>query len=214
MKSVELIIFDLDGTLINSLRDISLSLNFALKKLGRKSLDEEEVRGYIGSGVKRLLEDVLGSPDESRVREMMSLFQMHHEKHLLDNTTLYPGVKEILQFYKSKKKAVISNKNKDFSLVVLKGLEIEKNFDMILGPDDTERRKPFPDPIFKVLSELRVTPLRALMVGDNPIDIEAGKGAGVLTCAVTYGFSEKKDLKKSGPDFIIDDILDLKNQVS
>ena len=213
MNHVELIIFDLDGTLINSLKDISLSLNFALKKLGLKGLNEEEVRGYIGSGVKRLVEDVLGSPDASRVREMMSLFRMHHEKHLLDNTCLYSGVKEILQFYNSKKKAIISNKNKEFSIAVLKGLRVEKYFDIILGPDDAERRKPFPDPIFKVLSELDVTPCQALMVGDNPIDIEAGKNAGVFTCAVTYGFSEKIDLENAGPDFIIDDILDLKNQI-
>jgi len=210
MKHVELIIFDLDGTLINSLKDITISLNFTLEKLGLEKMDEERVRGYIGSGVKRLIEDVLGSMDDNRIGEMISLFQEHHKKHLLDNTILYPGTKEVLQFYNKKKKAVISNKNKEFSLTILKGLGAEEYFDLILGPEDAQRRKPFPDPILNVLAKLNIKPQKALMVGDNPIDIEAGKSAGVFTCAVTYGFSRKEDLENSNPDFIINGILDLK----
>lgn len=213
MKHVDLIIFDLDGTLINSLKDIAISLNFALEKLGLERLDEEKVRGYIGSGIKKLMEDVLGSDDDSRVPQMISYFREHHEKHLLDNTVLYPGVREILEFFSSKKKAVISNKNKEFSVAVLRGLGAEHYFDVVLGPEDTSQRKPSPEPILRVLSCLNVSMFQALMVGDNPIDVEAGKAAGVLTCGVTYGFCKKEDVERANPDFVINDILKLKSLI-
>ena len=213
MKQIDLIIFDLDGTLINSLKDIAVSLNYALEVLGLGRLSEEKVMGYIGSGIKKLIEDVLGSESDSRVPAMINLFREHHNKHLLDNTVLYPGVREILEFFSRKKKAVISNKNKEFSVAVLRGLGAEHYFDVLLGPEDTRERKPSPEPILNVLTRLNIAPLKTVMVGDNPIDVEAGKAANVLTCGVTYGFCKKEDVQRTNPDFLIGDIIELKKLI-
>ena len=213
MKQIDLIIFDLDGTLINSLKDIAISLNFTIERLGLERLDEEKVRSYIGSGIKKLMEDVLGSDKDSRAPEMIDFFREHHEKHLLDNTVLYPGVRETLQFFSPKKKAVISNKNREFSVAILKGLGAEDYFDVVLGPEDTLQRKPSPEPILNVLARLNINQSKTLMIGDNPIDIEAGKSAGVFTCGVTYGFCKKEDIEKANPDFVINDLRDLKNLI-
>jgi HAD superfamily hydrolase (TIGR01509 family) len=140
---------------------------------------------------------------------MMDVFLKRYETHLLDTTVLYPHVRETLDYFGDKKKAVVSNKLHRLTVAVLKGLGIEDSFDAILGGDIVSRKKPDPEPLKRMLSSFGVEPVRAVMVGDGDIDIEAGRRAGVCTCGVTYGLGKKEQLVEAKPDLLVDDLRQL-----
>lgn len=201
---IKLIIFDLDGTLVNSIVDITNSLNYATEPLGLAPKTVEEVGALVGEGITKVIERVIG---EERLRhrdEVVKRFLEFYSEHIVDNTFPYPGVKESLEGLKGYKKAVISNKREALSVKVLEGLNLFRYFDLVLGSDSAAERKPSPVPVLHVLSKLGFSPQEAVMVGDSDLDIAAGKGAGVKTIGVTYGYRDRSFL--SGADFIITDI--------
>lgn len=206
-------IFDLDGTLVDSAQDIAHALNCTLKDLNMPPKSLDEVRDIVGDGVRILLGRATGITDVAYVEKAAKIFQSHYRKHCIDNTVLYPGVRELLGFYSSKKLAVISNKPLEMIHLTLKHCSIEDHFEMVLGPESTSNKKPHPEPILKTLKEFRVSPKMTLMVGDGTTDMEAGKSAGVYTCAVTYGYRRKEELEKYNPDFYIEKFEDLKKIV-
>lgn len=208
-RSFDLIIFDQDGTLVDSRIDITNSVNHALKVLGLPILDINTITGYIGEGITKLIERSLG-PHQELLDRARSLFLEYYSSHLTDNTYLYPDVVDVLQFFDKKKKAVISNKLGSLTKDLMRDLGILHYFEIVLGCDSTSRRKPFPDPIIKVLDTLGVKGDRALMVGDSPTDIEAGRRAEIFTCGVSYGYRGRDELLKAEPDFLIDNLLKLK----
>lgn len=207
------LIFDLDGTLVDSVQDIAHALNCTLEdlKLPVKSL--EAVRDIVGDGVLTLLGRATENEDEEYVEKAAQIFHHHYKRHCVDNTFLYPGVRELLDFYRHKKLAVVSNKPYEMILQTLKHCGIEDHFRLVLGPESTLNKKPHPEPILKTLKELEVSAQTTLMVGDGTTDMEAGKSAGVLTCAVTYGYRNKEELEIYRPDFFIDKFEDLKKIV-
>lgn len=209
-RGVELIIFDLDGTLIDSRIDIANSVNHTLKRLGLNPLDEKIITSYVGDGVRKLVERVLMPSNAHLFDKGLTVFLEYYSEHLLDNTFFFPGVIETLRFFSHKKMAVISNKLENLSIKTLKGLGVDRYFKSILGGDSLEKKKPNPEPVLKVLDALNIKKEKAIIVGDSPLDIEAGKSAGILTCGVTYGFKEKDEIVKAGPDFIIDSLPALK----
>jgi phosphoglycolate phosphatase len=204
---MQLIIFDLDGTLVDSSTDITNALNYALTSSGFKPLAVSDTVKIIGEGITRLIEQVTGDVDISTKNDVMKRFLEHYEKHILDYTREYLGVRETLGEIKRYKKAVISNKKESLSRMVLDGLKLSKYFDMIVGSDTTHERKPSPVPILKVLSDLHVPPGETVMVGDSDFDIDAGKAAGVHTVAVTYGYRPREVIAHA--DHIIDRMTDL-----
>jgi phosphoglycolate phosphatase len=213
-RTIDLIIFDQDGTLVDSRIDIANAVNYALKVLGLPLLDIGTITGYVGEGVTRLIEKALrhfGEPLE--IDNARLLFIEYYSSHLTNNTYLYPGVVETLEYFREKRKAVISNKMEALTRDLLKDLGVLNHFEIVLGGDSTERKKPFPDPVLRVLRDLGINSSRALMVGDSPTDIEAGKGAGVLTCGVTYGYRGKDEILKAGPDLLIGSLLELKGLI-
>lgn len=210
MQKIDLIIFDLDGTLVDTRQDITNSVNYARKRVGLPALDVDTVIKYVGNGVKKLMERSLPENQKNNVQEAVSYFRDHYRDHALVYTRLYQGVKELLVHFQNKKLAVISNKPEEFSRNILKGLNVDKYFNLILGGDSLPVMKPNPEPILRVLNVLKVVPDKAVMVGDGITDIEAGKRAKVLTCAVSYGFRKKEILLRVKPDFTVNDILELK----
>ena len=210
MQKIDLIIFDLDGTLVDTRQDITNSVNYARKMLGLPALDVDTVIKHVGNGVKKLMERSLPENQRDKVQEAVSHFREHYKDHALVYSRLYPGVKETLSHFQNKKLAIISNKPEEFSRHVLKGLNVDNYFDLILGGDSLPVMKPNPEPILRVLDDVKVVPDKAVMVGDGIPDIEAGKRAQVLTCAVSYGFRKKEILLAVKPDFMVNDILELK----
>lgn len=206
---IDLLIFDLDGTLADTRKDLTNAVNYARKQFGLSKLNIDTVMQYVGQGARRLLERALPPEHQNHIDEALKNFCEYYTQHALDFTTLYPSVRETLEHFKNKKMAVISNKPEDLSRIVLQGLGIDTYFDLILGGDSLTVMKPDPEPIFHVLRELEVKPERAVMIGDGTTDMEAGKQAGVHTCAVTYGYRPRETLLASEPEFVIDDMKEL-----
>ncbi|MBI5166273.1 MAG: HAD-IA family hydrolase [candidate division NC10 bacterium] len=209
MIPIDLFIFDMDGTLINSKRDLAVSTNFALRELGFPELSPEEIYAYIGDGIHVLMMRSLPEAERRRLEEAVNLFRSHYGEHLLDTTCLYPHVRETLEHFRAKKKTIATNKPLDFAVKILKSLGIEAYFDLVLGGESTENRKPHPEPAERILRELQVPQGLAAMVGDSPVDIEMGKRAGLITCAVTYGLRGREELERAGPDFLLDGFSEL-----
>ena len=210
MHKIDLLIFDLDGTLVDTRQDLTNSVNFARKELGLADLDVETVIKFVGNGVRKLMERSFPEEKQDKVEKAISHFRSHYRDHALVYSKLYPGVKEILNHFQNKKMAIISNKPEEFSRSILKGLDVDSYFSYILGGDSLPVMKPNPEPILRILDELKILPEKTVIVGDGTTDIEAGKHANVLTCAVSYGFRKRDVLLTAKPDFMVNDIRRLK----
>ncbi|HEY6198630.1 MAG TPA: HAD-IA family hydrolase [Candidatus Binatia bacterium] len=212
-KPIDLLMFDLDGTLAATGRDLANSVNYIRATLGLDALDDAYVYSRVGYGTEHLLRQSLPNGYEKRFEEILDRFLKHYEEHLLDTTVLYPHVKDVLERFRAKKKAVVTNKRLNFSVAVLRGLGIESAFDVIVGGDCGLEKKPGPGSLRHVLDELNVPADKALMIGDGEPDIKAGKAAGVHTCAVTYGLCNAAELLATKPDFAIADLNELADYI-
>ena len=209
MKPIGLLIFDLDGTLANTLGDIAASLNHTLGRLGRGPLPVDTVGRYIGDGLEMMLTRALGGQSDLTAGAA-AIYIEHHRRNLVVSTSLYPAVKETLEYFKSLPMAVTTNKAREFSESRLERLGIRQYFRMIIGADDGLPLKPAPDSIRKIMGTIRAPREHTVIVGDGTTDVRAGKAAGVITCSVTYGFRSEEELRKAGPDYIIHDFSELK----
>ncbi|GAB5047017.1 HAD-IA family hydrolase [Thermodesulfovibrio sp. TK110] len=205
---IELIIFDLDGTLVDSCEDITQALNYCFEKLGISEFSKEEVKKMVGEGVNRLIEKALQARGVNfPSQEIIKCFVNYYREHITDFSKAYPEVKETLEELKNIKKAVISNKLTELSIKTLENLSLLKYFDFVAGSDLFSERKPSAIPITETVKRFYTTPDKTLIVGDSELDIMAGKQAGVKTVAVTYGYRERELLKDA--DFIIDKFSEL-----
>lgn len=208
-KRVDVIIFDLDGTLIDSKLDIIKSVNYTLKEVGLKEEDPAFIKNLIGWGTSKLIEDALGR-HKDKFDKALLIFNKYYKAHQLDTTNLYPNVKDVLEYFLNKPKAIASNKSKEFVRDTLVQLGIRNYFVKIIGGDDISCLKPSTCQIDKILHSLKIPSDKAILVGDMSIDIKTAKSANILSCGVTYGLGNKIDLENLKPDFIIDNIIDLK----
>ncbi|MDO8446489.1 MAG: HAD-IA family hydrolase [Deltaproteobacteria bacterium] len=204
---IKLVIFDLDGTLVNSITDITNSLNYATEPFGLYPKTVEEVAALVGEGITKVIERVLGDERLQYRDDVVKRFLAFYSEHIVDNTFPYPGVKETLERLSGLKKAVISNKREALSIKVLEALDLLRFFDLVIGSDSTNEKKPSPVPVLHVISTMGLTPEDSIMVGDSDLDIAAGKSAGVKTVGVTYGYRDRAFLTDA--DYIIDEIKDL-----
>ncbi len=205
MEQIRLIIFDLDGTLVDSSRDITNALNYALKPYGFKTMTVEETVKLVGEGIARLIEKVTGTEKIGIKDDVLKRFLEFYSDHLTEYTRPYPGVTETLDKLSAYGKAVISNKREELSQRLLEELGMASYFNHILGSNSTPEKKPSPLPVLTVLKREGLTPDQALMVGDSNLDIEAGRNAGVVTVGVGYGYRPLEALK--GADFLIRESL-------
>jgi phosphoglycolate phosphatase len=198
---IKLIIFDLDGTLVDSIADLTNALNYAIEASGLEKLTTQQTKQLVGEGITKLIENLLG-PDRLSIHAgMLSRFMDYYSTHLIDHTRPYPGVTETLAGLGNYKKAVVSNKREALSREVLQGLGLLSYFDLVLGSDSADAKKPSPAPLLKVMQMLSCEPRETVIIGDSNFDIESGKAAGTATCAVTYGYRDISYLKDA--DMII-----------
>ncbi len=205
--AIKLVMFDLDGTLVDTSRDITNALNYALNSSGLQSVTVGDTIRMVGEGVTRLIEKVLGKEKIHAKAKVIKTFLEYYSAHLTDYSSVYPYVKETLEILSGVRKAVISNKREDLSRNLLNKLDLLKYFEIVAGGDTTAEKKPSAMPIMYILDKLAVREQEAIMVGDTNYDIDAGKKAGVKTVAVTYGFREKKYLV--GADYMVDSMKDI-----
>ena len=200
---VKLLIFDLDGTLIESKWDIADAVNLTLRDLGLPERPQEEIFGFVGDGVKRLLRLAVGEMDEVRYAEALRVFRAHYLEHCLDRTRFYPGVEPVLTHFSRKPKAVATNKALEYTKVILKGLG-DHHFDYIVGGDNGFGLKPEPGMLLHILDELGVDQEQAVLIGDSTNDINGGHNAGIRVCAVGYGMGNRERMQACRPDWFIE----------
>jgi phosphoglycolate phosphatase len=208
---IDLVIFDLDGTLIDSKLDLAHAVNAMRAHLSMPPLDGEVIFSYVGNGAPVLVRRAIGpEPDDAQHAAALAFFLQYYREHMLDNTVLYPEVKETLQALTAKgvKMAILTNKPVRISEAILDGLGVSRHFCRIFGGNSFEQKKPDPIGIFALLQETSSDPSHALMVGDSAVDIRTARNAGIQSCGVTYGF-QPETLNDPKPDFLIDRIGDL-----
>jgi phosphoglycolate phosphatase len=212
MGRIKLVIFDLDGTLINSLEDLTDATNHMLSEMGREKLSGNDVKKLVGQGARRLVERALPDVSSPDIERALNIFLVYNDSHIVDKTRLYQGVKETLALLRDKgyQLAVISNKNEALCQKVMQTLGIKCFFAAVIGADSMPFRKPSPEPVLMLLRDFGVTAAESVIIGDSINDVAAGKAAGVITVGCKYGYGELTELLDS--DFLVasfTEILDL-----
>ena len=208
-KQVRLLVFDLDGTLVDSKLDLALSVNAMRNEMGLAPLALEVIASYVGHGVTLLVRRSLGTHATSEdVEKGLAFFLAYYRDHMLDNTAPYPGVSEALEKLDGHKMAVLTNKPVVFSREMVTRLGFASYFSYVYGGNSFPQKKPDPMGLHKLMEDLQISARETLMVGDSDTDIITGRNAGALTCGVTYGFGAHT-LQKVSPDLVIDDMREL-----
>jgi 2-phosphoglycolate phosphatase len=211
--NIDLILFDFDGTLTDSIPGAVKAIQAMLAELGLPPKTTAEILHHVGYGEVPLVQGAIGSDDPRRIAAAQKVYFKHYSRDGIENAPLYPHVKETLEIFKNKALVIISNKRDEFIRKIIAYHRLTPYFKAIFGGDSSPCLKPDPCTINKVLKEYRIPPRRALFVGDMTVDVETGKNAGIHTCAVTYGMDKRKELEKLDPDFILDDLLELKDLI-
>jgi len=215
-RSIQLVIFDLDGTLIDSRLDLVHSVNAALRHIGRPELPDHVIASYVGDGAPILIQRALGGEkiDESAIRKGLEFFLSYYREHKLDHTTLYPGIAAALAAIQNsgnghpRQMAVLTNKPVIPSRAIVDALKLSPFFIQVYGGNSFATKKPDPEGARKLLAETGVAPEHAVIVGDSHTDIETGRNAGLWTIGVTYGFAPQT-LADASPDVIVDHAREL-----
>jgi phosphoglycolate phosphatase len=224
---IRLLIFDLDGTLIDSEQDLAVAVNATRADAGLPPLTMEDVAAMVGRGATELIRQAVPTADQSRFRHALEFFVHYYRKHSLEHTKLYPGTAEAIgeMHAHGYTMAVLTNKPVRISRDILATLKLADKFRFIYGargplpgpphPDGTqsfEEKKPNPVGILTMLKQTSLDPRQALMVGDSSVDVLTGRNAGVWTCGVTYGF-QPESLRDHPPDILVDSLAELSAQL-
>jgi phosphoglycolate phosphatase len=204
-----LIVYDLDGTLVDTLEDITQAANHMLRQMGAPLRLPSEVRAAIGLGASQLVKACLNTDDPELIERGLGIYRAYYGEHFLDHSALYPGARETLEYFKSRRQAVITNKPNPFSRELLSGLGVASYFLDIVGGDSNYPRKPDPAALCAMMRVAEIRPSETLLVGDSPIDVETGRNAGVFTVALAHGFSDIDELSASCPDTIVGNFKEL-----
>jgi phosphoglycolate phosphatase len=214
-RSIQLVIFDLDGTLIDSRLDLVHSVNAALRHIGRPELPDDVIASYVGDGAPVLIQRALGGEEveEALVRKGLEFFLSYYRAHKLDHTTVYPGVAAALAAIQNlaapfsngsaRHLAVLSNKPVIPSKAIIDALGLGQFFSQVYGGNSFGTKKPDPEGARRLLKEYGVQPQQAAIIGDSHVDVNTGRNAGMVTVGVTYGFAPHT-LQDEPPDVLVD----------
>ncbi|PLY06449.1 MAG: HAD family hydrolase [Desulfuromonas sp.] len=201
---IRYLLFDLDGTLVDSVYDLTTALNLLGDELGQPRLNDNAVRSIIGDGATWLIKRAFG--EEQYRREQLFRFLDIYAEHLYEKTRCYPGIEELLTRYPAENLAVVTNKPIALSLGLLKGLGLAERFKVIIGGDSYTEKKPHPLPVEKALEALGARPEEAVIIGDHHTDLKSGRGAGTATCFCAFGYGNTGGVE---PDFTANDPREL-----
>lgn len=212
----ELIVFDLDGTLVDSAPDLAHGIDAMLESLGLPPRGLEQVQRYVGNGVERLVKraltgDMWGEPEPSLFEEAFGRFLKLYGESNGPHTRVYPGVTEALRRLRDAGMAlcVLTNKQRCFTGPLLKAKGLDGFFEFWVCGDDLDRQKPDPAPLLHAMSRLGVAAAATWMVGDSATDVATARAAGVRVVAVSYGYNHGRDIRESKPDAVVDSLLQI-----
>lgn len=211
MKKIDLMIFDFDGTLVSTGDDLAESVNYTLRTLHLEQKSKNEIIGFVGDGVSKLIERALGQGALSLHEKAMKIFTEYYDKNLLKNTVLYPHVEAVLKYYEDKKKIILTNKRYKFTIKIAEGLNIDKYFNEIIGIDSLPYSKPDRRVIDYLLEKYISKRESTVIVGDGINDIRVARNSGILSCACLNGLGNRNDLLNMKADYCCEDLLEMKS---
>lgn len=220
MKKPDMVLIDVDGTLVDSVPDLAYCVDEMLKALGLPLRGEERVRHWVGNGVERLVRrglvnDLNGEPDESLFEKAMPIFNALYAENTSKRSCLYPGVMEALDFLRTTdvKIGCVTNKAAQFTLPILKDLGIADYFEIVICGDTLAKKKPDPLPLLHAAEQLAVQPQNSLMLGDSMSDVKAARAAGFSIICMSYGYNHGEDIRDYHPDAVVDRMDEIKQLI-
>ncbi|MGL5353330.1 MAG: HAD family hydrolase [Clostridium sp.] len=208
------VIFDLDGTLLDTLEDLANACNYALKECELKTHEVEKYKRFVGDGRFKLIERIISKEDNTveLFNKVLKLYDDYYLAHMVDETKPYNGIINLLDELKTLdiKLCVVSNKPHEFAEEMVNKY-FENKINIAYGQRPNYKTKPDPQTIFEVIKELGITSGECVYVGDSNVDIETAKNAGVKSIGVSWGFRGREELEEAGADFVVDNVCELKN---
>jgi phosphoglycolate phosphatase len=211
---VELMIFDFDGTLVQSGEDIANSVNYSLATLNLPTIDKEKILTFIGDGVGKLIERATGEAGRVYRERALEIFSEHYDRHMLDHADLYPGVYDLLQHFKGKRKIILTNKRFRFTEKMAAALNILDFFEEIIGADSTPFIKPDPQLTEEILKRYPAEKKNTIIIGDGVNDIMLAKKSGIKSCCFLNGLGKRDDLISFNPDIVFERFEELKERLT
>jgi phosphoglycolate phosphatase len=217
LKKPDMILIDVDGTLVDSVPDLAYCVDEMMKQLGRPTHGADKVRNWVGNGVERLCRRALvgqldGEPSDADFEKAYPIFLALYAENTSKRSHLYPGVREGLDYLKSQgyKLGSVTNKAAQFTIPLLRDLGLHDAFEVIVCGDDLPEKKPHPMPLLYAAEQLGVTPEQSLMLGDSMSDVKAARAAGFQIVCMSYGYNHGEDIRDYNPDAVIDSMVELK----
>ena len=207
-------IFDLDGTLLNTLDDLANACNYALNKFSFPTHNVEEYKKFIGNGIYKLVERAVpnNKKDKVTVEKVLKTFSDYYNEHMIDMTKPYDGIVDILDELRAKgiKLAVVSNKKHEFTIEIVEKY-FEDRFDIVFGHRENYKEKPDPTSVLEVIEKLNILKSECIYIGDSNVDILTAKNAGVKSVGVSWGFRGREELANEGANYLADNNIELLN---
>lgn len=220
IKAPQLILIDVDGTLVDSVPDLAFCIDQTMLQLGLPERGEDAVRLWVGNGVERLVHRALsnsldGEADKVQFEQALSIFWALYQDNICVRSRLYDGVMTGLEYLQSKnyRLGCVTNKARSFTMPLLAELGIAGFFEVFVCGDDTERKKPDPMPLLSAATQLQIEPQHALMLGDSKSDVQAARAAGFQIICMSYGYNHGEDIRRYDPDAVIDSMIQLKDLI-
>ena len=220
IKAPQLVLIDVDGTLVDSVPDLAFCIDQTMLQLGLPERGEDAVRLWVGNGVERLVQRALlnsldGEADEVQFEQALSIFWVLYQDNICVRSRLYEGVMDGLEYLKLKdyRLGCVTNKPRSFTMPLLTELGIAEFFEVFVCGDDTERKKPDPMPLLFAIEKLQIEPQHALMLGDSKSDVQAARAAGLQIVCMSYGYNHGEDIRRNDPDAVIDSMFELKDLI-
>lgn len=209
------VIFDMDGTILNTLEDLKNATNYSLRQFGMPERSLEEVRMFVGNGIRKLVERAVpAGTSEEKIAQILDVFLEYYEIHSADNTSPYPGILELVEkLKKSGIKTAVSTNKADVPAQELGREYFNGIFDLIVGQQDGLKVKPAPDSVNKILSILDIQKKDAIYIGDSDVDVQTAKNSGLDFIGVSWGFRGREFLEKNGAKNIVDNANEILNLV-
>ena len=220
MEKPKLVLIDLDGTLVDSVPDLAFCVDRLMEQMGRPIHGEQKVRNWVGNGVERLVRRALigqldGEPEEADFEQAFPLFVALYDRHNGEESRLYPGVKEGLDYLQAGDYHLgcVTNKAAQFTEPLLQALGVYDRFGVVISGDSLPQKKPDPMPLLHAAQHFGVAPSESLMLGDSVSDVTAARAAGFQIVCVSYGYNHGRDIREAEPDAVIDSFTELQGLI-
>ena len=216
LKKPEMILIDVDGTLVDSVPDLAYCVDEMMKQLDRPTYGEDMVRNWVGNGVERLVRRALigqlnGEPEDADFERAYPIFIELYAENTSKRSVLYPGVREGLEFLQREgyRLGCVTNKAAQFTIPLLQDLGVYDKFEIVISGDTLPKKKPDPLPLLHAAEHFKADPSKALMIGDSQSDVKAARAAGFQIVCMSYGYNHGEDIRTYHPDAVIDSMVEL-----